>query len=1504
MAVALSEEAIIPYLNQISAQNTMTVACVNSPVTVTVSGNEDAVTDLQKVLERDHIFARRLPIGVAYHSAQMDDVAAEYLNLIGDLDPPQDHHLSENSPLMYSSVTGSLISAESLLRAEYWVANMRSKVRFSDALSQMCLPCYEKEKGQYRYDSNSVSFLVEVGPHSMLRRPIAETVGEVGYISALRINTSAVATILHLAAELCCLGCTVDLWAVNKTVEDTEAEMLVELPAYPFNHSQSYWHESRLSKSFRFRKHPTHELLGTPIATSNSLEAEWKNAIKVTDNPWIEDHKFNGSILYPAAGMVVMAVEAARQISSSAATRPIKGYRLVDVNFLKAVRLSTAEEGIQTQFYLRPQKTGGTAASYRSEFRLYMISNDEWIENCYGTIITEYDEDDAEVDHGFESQQKLTSHQDAFTRGVQRCHKKVDSEQMYSNLKGLGFGFGPTFQTLEQVSYTDEGEATATINLHAWKEKVPAETRMIQRHVIHPTALDGVFHLTVTAITRGGWASIPTMVPTRLQNLWISNAFLTRPDLTTIEAYSNSRAEGFREAEFDIVALDPNTKEPLVILDGYRATAVTSLDVSSSSESRWKRLCYSIDVRPDIDLLDRDSLAAYCTDSVHAIHEHAGDLIDEAELVCLYFMTEASAALRHDESKGLSVHLESYISWMRHHCNGHDAKAILSSPEGQRFCSEPIYRDALLSKMEQSGPEGRTYVTVGRNLIRILSGLLDPLELLLDQNLLQSFYSGSSFTANYQKMSAFVDLSAHKRPNQSILEIGAGTGGATRPILDILGRKDPNDEHGTPRYEQYTYTDISPGFFADARERFAGHSDRLVFKTLDIEKDPLQQGFDTGAFDMIIASCVLHATTEIKTTLRNTHKLLRPGGTLVLFEPCNLDCSRLSFVFGLLPGWWLSTESHRRWGPLLSNETWHESLLKNNFSGAEISLRDHPGSRHTFSVMTSTAMDPIAVGRPTSKIIILIVPGSSRQYEIAEQLQGQLQIDIPSCGCEVASMLEVSSSKCAGTFCICLPEVETPYLSRMQVEDFARIKQMVRASSGILWLTNAGKDVNQTPETGLAVGFGRSVCSENANSNFITLALEHVVSKTRIAEYVVKITKSAMFEPQDNRETEYVEKEGTLHINRVVEDNTLNDVICSATVPQPPQLREFAAQSARNLALTISSPGLLDTLRFTDDPAPECLSMEEVEVKVKAVGVNFKNVMVALGQLPDKSLGQECAGFVTRVGAGVNPAKLKVGDRVCCVTHGAFKTHARSHHSSTVSIPDCMSFQTAAALPVAFCTAYYSLHRLAGLKAGESILIHAAAGGVGQAAIQLAQLAKADIYVTVGTDRKKELLMSQYKIPEDHILSSRNQSFAQGIMRLTNDRGVDVVLNSLAGQSLRESFECVAPLGRFIEIGKQDMYSRETLPMAPFLKGVTFSSVDLGVVAEQAQSLMATLMEAVISLATGFTIKPPKPLNIYRVSEVESAFRFLQSGKNAGKTVVEINDEDLVPASHAPHDGC
>jgi len=689
---------------------------------------------------------------------------------------------------------------------------------------------------------------------------------------------------------------------------------------------------------------------------------------------------------------------------------------------------------------------------------------------------------------------------------------------MYENFSAFGLVFGPTFRSLEEVSYSDNGEAIANIRLHAWKEKVSPDNKEIQQHVMHPTALDGVFQLTVAAFTRAGWIPIPTMVPTYIHTLWLSNDFFTQPDVDSIRVSSISKSKGYREADFDILAVNSVTGEPLIVVDSYRATAVTSLDVSSHSGSHWRRLCYSVDWKPDLELLDNKQLSAYCNASVASTQLYGGELIDEAELVCLYFMSEALRTAPQVKLKGLVSHLKKYMDWMRHHCEGHDAQAIMAGPEWRRFTNETLYREALLNNLEKSGPEGKLYVTIGRSLVGIIGGEIDAPELLFKEQILQDFYSSSSFVANYQKISAFVDLCAHKNPNLSILEIGAGTGGATGPILDILGPKDPADDHGSPRFEQYTYTDISPQFFQDAKERFHRHHNRLVFKTLDIEKDPLQQGFEAGVYDVVIASCVLHATSSLDSTLGNTRRLLKPGGKLILFEPCNLNCARTSFVFGLLPGWWLGTESYRRWGALLSDEMWHETLLRNEFSGAEICLRDYDQTRHTFSVITSTASDPRSAFPTRPKVIIIIGSNSSLQHKVAQYIQSQLQSVTPSSSCEVILVHEIALRDFERAFCIFLPELEDPFLYGIENENFANLKHVCKASSVILWVTKDGGQATQRPELGLVTGYGRCMSSENSNLHFVTLAFEKVAPITKLVENIIKVVGVTMTKRRDNPE--------------------------------------------------------------------------------------------------------------------------------------------------------------------------------------------------------------------------------------------------------------------------------------------------------------------------------------------------------------------------------------------------
>lgn len=301
----------------------------------------------------------------------------------------------------------------------------------------------------------------------------------------------------------------------------------------------------------------------------------------------------------------------------------------------------------------------------------------------------------------------------------------------------------------------------------------------------------------------------------------------------------------------------------------------------------------------------------------------------------------------------------------------------------------------------------------------------------------------------------------------------------------------------------------------------------------------------------------------------------------------------------------------------------------------------------------------------------------------------------------------------------------------------------------------------------------------------------------------------------------------------------------------------------------------------------------EVEVDVKAVGLNFKDVLIALGQVLEASFGLECSGRISKVGSSVTHVKLH--DKVFCCGSNVFKNRVLVDASTVHPVPETLLHCEASAIPVVFGTAYYALHDVAHLKKDESVLIQSGAAGVGQAAIQLAQDIGAEIFVTVGSHAKKALIMERYGIPENHIFYSRNGTFASGIKR-SIDNGFNVVLNSLSGELLQESWTSIAPFGRFVEIGKKDILKDSKLSMVHSSKNATFSSVDLGFIAANAKPLLARIVRNVRSLLWQ---KPTKittrqPLHVYEPSQIEDAFRFLQSGRNTGKTVLNLESRKNV----------
>ena len=591
------------------------------------------------------------------------------------------------------------------------------------------------------------------------------------------------------------------------------------------------------------------------------------------------------------------------------------------------------------------------------------------------------------------------------------------------------------------------------------------------------------------------------------------------------------------------------------------------------------------------------------------------------------------------------------------------------------------------------------------------------------------------------------------------------------------------------------------------------------------------------------------------------------------------------------------SEACRQWSPCISEKQWHETLSQNGFTGVDLAFKDYEESScHEMGLIVSTALEEVTEPTPIYGVTMIIEATSVLQADVAFHVKNYLE-KLQNFSCRIVFQEEAlaMSLDLAREFLVYLPELEKSILHGLDQQRYESLRSFLSSSRQVLWITTGGGNSRMTAESGLIDGLARVLRSENTALVFVTLALDALASQDgetnaalhgrRIADVVCR----TVGKPVEDVEPEYIERNGMLHISRLTKASSLDHEIHAKTSPLP-KLQAFGNDTP--LALTVTNPGLLDSLRFIQDPIHATpLAPREVEIEVKAVGVNFMDTLTVLGRVNKGTLGGECAGIVSRAGAD---SGLRPGDRVCAAILDCFKTYARSECQLIVKIPDDLPFAEACAIPVTGVTAQYGLIEAARLQKGESVLVHSATGATGQMAVQLAQHIGAEVYATVGSEEKKSFLMKTYGIPNDHIFYSRNTSFAQGIMRKTQNKGVDVVLNSLSGDSLLASWECVASFGRFVEIGKKDIHSHAKLPMFQFRKNASFIAVDLDHMYVERRSAFRKSMLSVMEMLNEKKLHAAQPLQIYPISEVEDAFRHMQTGKHIGKIAVQFQNDALV----------
>ncbi|WDK19629.1 KR domain-containing protein [Colletotrichum graminicola] len=1536
MAVGLSRDAVRGYLSQ-----GVSVACVNSPSNVTLSGPVTEIDAIAEALDKAQVFARKLSVKVAYHSRFMEVVAAEYHDLIRDISKPTSETtkgLGDGSSgiRFYSSTYGGRLETMSALtQPAYWVKNLVSPVLFSDAMEAIV-----KDQPQ-----GVPMFFVEMGPQSALRRPIQETMtqltsktpkGKWRYVCILKKDAADERSILETAGTLWASGLAVRLDKLNQDAMRAcrKPKHVFDLPSYPFARPRELWEESRLSRNFAMRQHRRHALLGVRERDWNSGEASWRHLIRHQENPWILDHALNGSPLYPGSGMLVMAIEAARQLASASADGRIRAYRLDNVRFLRSVDANDTERGSEAKIVLRPrrQTTNTGSQQFCYDWRVFGINNDDWIECAHGAIQVEMDpQQGTEAEQVARSEARRARLAASLTSQVRtvadKCRLMVHPSQLYKHMSELsGFDYGPYFQCLSDISYDRDGHATATLRLRDFASKMAYAAE--DPCVIHPTTLDAICHLQMVALSQGGWNAVPTMMFSHLRKLWISHKLLTAEGNPRMRAATQETMRAFREAECRTMVMLEGSEEPVVILEGQRGTAITSLASSggtAASGPELKQWLYGLDYKPDLSLLRSEDAQSYLASIFRRDPRCSAspkEKIDRADAIALHYIELALDSIDREATPlQFDDHLGRYVQWMRRIRRQRSQWTLESRGLGQ-LNMEDVLRDA------ESEPTQRLTKKVGQHLHQILKGSENALQVIFEGNLADEFYHCDVFATNNSKMGAYIDILAHKNPKLRLLEVGAGTGSFTGRIMPYLA---PGEEGGAPvpvRFGEYIYTDVSAGFFEKARERFSFVGDHMKFQKLDLEQTPASQGYDDGTYDVIVAGNVLHATRDLVQTLRYVKGLLRPGGVLLLGEAVNLDNVRDGLIFGLLPGWWLregqwwsTDDEYKDQGPLLTESQWDMVLREAGFPGVQMVFRDHEEKpHHRVSIIVSARPDEeglpeiSSLTRPVrvNPYRIVFNPASPLQKSIAETLQDYIAREITT-GVVVlwaigeAATLDTQQIQEEGV--ISLLDLEHSVLESGCDVHFSSIKTLCLGSRFVVWLTYGAAPEASNPWAEAAVGFGRSVCSERGDQGFITLSVaSRPGSPSEAAPLVQHVLRvlcqlEAARSPTAENESEFSEKNGVLCIPRFIPAPGMKDTLSERWGARKPRTYRFgqdsdggtSTSSKPRFRSSIQTPGLLDTLYFAEDPNG-CSELKdgEVEIEMKATSMNFKDVMIALGQIPGKSFGFDGAGVVSRVARG---SELRPGDAVlyCSSDGGGYGTFVRCPELQTEKLPEGMSFHVAAAIPAVWSTVVYSLDYIARLSAGETVLIHAAAGGVGQAAVQLAKLRRAEVFVTVGSESKRELVKELYDVPDDRIFNSRNDSFAQEVLFATGGRGVDVLLNSLGGELLRQSWECIAPFGRFVDIGKADIIANNMLPMGPFDKNVTFAAVDLVVVHKEGKALMKRILKDVVRLfEENHSLHEPRPLHVFPPSRLEDAMRFLQGGKNTGKVVIDFTCDDAV----------
>jgi acyl transferase domain-containing protein/acyl carrier protein len=1435
LVVMAAEAQVAALIAPVAAR--VAIAVVNSPRNTVISGEADAIAQLATKFAAEGIATQPLAVSHAFHSPLMEPMLAEFAAVARSVTyhPPK-------LPLL-ANATGDKIGAE-IATADYWVQQIRRPVRFAAAMQTLA--------------RLGTQICLEIGAKPTLLHLGRECLpdAEITWLPSLRSVTPPATdtdwhTLLTSLAHLDAQGVPIDWQGYDRDY----SRQRLDLPTYPFQR-QRYWVDLTLQR----RSAGLHPLLAQGIELARSTSIYFEGRLNARSPEYLADHRVLGSVILPAAGYLELALAAGRSHLKTSALR------LEAIELRQALLLSEEYE-TRVQLVLLPAES-----SHRFEIWSRPDRDDpgDWTLHATGSLTP--------VDTEPPSRPPQPNAQAS-------AQATVPLADYYRAFRDRGIEFGPLFQAIAQLQ---AGAGTALGHL-----QLPAGLSSTGYH-LHPVLLDAALQAIAAA---GDWQTVTDCyLPVAIEQFTVWRG--------ATDALSS--AVQVRDAQPDLLTVDLD----LVAPDGSLIAQMTGLRLKRTSQLPGTQSApfppdwlYRVEWRsqgripersvanalPPIELRDRALPFLAQALEQPEIRQYQ-TLLSHLEALSLDYILAASAALGWQwepqsefstpqwlEAGAIAPAQQALAAHLLHLLA--DAGILDAGiSEGQvdrwRVVRVPDLPDPARRQAElcQQYPEAIAELTLlhrcGSQLAAVLQGQCDPLQVLFpqgDTSLLTQVYQDSPGAALMNRLVQQVVQSAAKPAHLRVLELGAGTGGTTSYLLPLFD----------PATTEYVFSDLSPVFLQAARSRFQSYP-FVQYTRLDIEQSPQAQGLTARSFDLIIAANVLHATRDLQTSLDQVKPLLAPGGSLILLESTQ-PLRWLDLTFGLTEGWWRFRDRARRpHHPLLSVSEW-QTLLQQNFTTvAALPSPDSPPqgdlpqavliaqqpiqSRLQWlilddrSVQSSSLRQKELAGCKTSAshplstaLVELLTAQGDRCLVLDQPLNWQqlANLEIPDRGviCLSGSAMDIQAveSSCEGMFQI------VKWLTQQRPEQPPQLWLVTQSAVAI---APTADQINpfQAPFWSL----GKVIPLEHPELHCRCLDLDAAQSPTEQATDLVASLAAPTAEPQ---------------------------IALRQQIRYAPRLmRERTPPSLPPLQVAIAQRGTLEHLTLRSltrrSPAPG-----EVEIRVQAAGLNFIDVLDVLDLLPFERdwLGVECAGEIVAVGAGVT--QFQVGDRVMGLAPGSFSQFVTVNAQLIVPQPAHLSATAAATIPANFLTAYYALHQVAQIKAGDRVLIHAAAGGTGMAAVQLALRAGAEVFATASPSKWPALR----QMGVTHLFNSRSLEFAAQIRELLPDSGLDLVFNSLSGDFIPETLSLLKPQGYFLEIGKRGIWS--AAQVAQVQPQVRYEVIDLLTLTQEHPEQIQALLQTIAAALNDRQLQPP-PHQVFPLQQVIPAFRQMQQAKHIGKIVL------------------